>query len=50
VEWAAEQIWAKAMARCGQDAAWHAEGDVWTHTRMVCEALASLDEWGALDR
>ena len=23
------------MAGCNQDAEWHAEGDVWTHTRMV---------------
>jgi hypothetical protein len=33
--WAESQQWAKAMADCQQDAEWHAEGDVWTHTRMV---------------
>ena len=25
------------MAACPQDPEHHAEGDVWTHTRMVCE-------------
>ena len=31
----------QAMAGCGQDPVWHAEGDVWTHTRRVIgEALA----------
>ena len=37
--WAEDQPWARAMAACGQDAGWHAEGDVWTHTRMVCDQL-----------
>ena len=37
--WAEGQPWARAMAACGQDAGWHAEGDVWTHTRMVVAAL-----------
>ncbi len=27
------------MARTAQDATWHAEGDVWTHTKMALEAL-----------
>ena len=31
--------WADAMAACPQDAVYHAEGDVWTHTVMVAEAL-----------
>ena len=30
---------AEAMSACPQDAVYHAEGDVWTHTRMVVEAL-----------
>ena len=34
--WAGEQPWGRAMAGCAQDAGWHAEGDVWTHTKMVC--------------
>lgn len=36
------------LATCPQDAAWHAEGDVWTHTLMVVdEARKRLD---GLDR
>lgn len=31
-----------------QEPKFHAEGDVLTHTRMVAEALAGLDEWRAL--
>ena len=36
------------MANTDQNPAWHAEGDVWTHTRMVCEALAQMPEFRAL--
>lgn len=46
--WAAEQPWGRAMAACMQDAGWHAEGDVWTHTQMVCARLPQLDEWPSL--
>jgi hypothetical protein len=38
----------RALAGCPQDPAHHAEGDVWIHTRMVCEALASLPSWREL--
>lgn len=48
--WAESQPWARAMAACQQDIHWHAEGDVWTHTRMVCGELEQLEEWPALDR
>lgn len=48
--WAEAQPWARAMAACLQDAQWHAEGDVWTHTRMVCAELERLTDWPALDR
>lgn len=48
VAWAEGQPWARAMAACQQDAGWHAEGDVWTHTKMVCAELPRLDEWPAL--
>jgi predicted kinase len=48
--WAAEQPWARAMADCSQDAGWHAEGDVWTHTRLVVAALEELPAWSFLDR
>ena len=26
----------------------HGEGDVWAHTRMVCEALVGLPAWQSL--
>lgn len=47
--WADDQPWCRAMADCRQDAGWHAEGDVWTHTKMVCAQLPRLDEWPELD-
>jgi hypothetical protein len=34
VAWAGDQPWCQAMADCRQDAGWHSEGDVWTHTQM----------------
>jgi predicted kinase len=40
--------WVRAMAATPQDPRYHAEGDVWTHTRMVCAALVSDAEWAAL--
>lgn len=46
--WAEGRPWARAMSRCAQDEGWHAEGDVWTHTQMVCAQLPSLEEWSAL--
>lgn len=30
------------MSQTGQNPRWHGEGDVWSHTQMVCEALASM--------
>jgi len=36
------------MAACPQDSVYHAEGDVWTHTRMVVEALHDDAEYRAL--
>ncbi len=48
--WAADQPWARDMARCQQDSQWHAEGDVWTHTKMVCAQVLRLDERDRLDR
>lgn len=48
--WAAQQPWATNMATCLQDAEWHAEGDVWTHTVMVCHELERLAEWSELGR
>ncbi|MEM7152182.1 MAG: AAA family ATPase [Myxococcota bacterium] len=34
--------WVRAMRGCPQDPYFHAEGDVWIHTRMVCEEMALL--------
>ena len=50
LDWATDQSWASAMAECQQDAGWHAEGDVWTHTRMVLAELEQLREWSSLNR
>jgi len=50
LDWAESQPWAREMAGCQQDAQWHAEGNVWTHTKMVCTELERLAEWPALDR
>ncbi len=50
VAWAGDQPWAVAMANCGQDAGWHAEGDVWTHTKMVCSELPGLEGWEAFSQ
>lgn len=46
--WAETQSWCQAMADCAQDAEWHSEGDVWTHTKMVLGQLLELDEWPSL--
>ncbi|MCA9669446.1 MAG: AAA family ATPase [Myxococcales bacterium] len=40
--------WIRALRGCEQDAEFHPEGDVWIHTRMVCQALCALDGWRAL--
>ncbi len=40
--------WIRAMRGCPQDAAYHAEGDVRAHVRMVCEALAGMEDWRRL--
>ncbi|MFK7817936.1 MAG: AAA family ATPase [Planctomycetaceae bacterium] len=50
IAWAAARPWALEMADCQQDPEWHAEGDVWTHSVMVCRELERLDEWPNLNR
>jgi len=50
VAWAERQPFARAMAACMQDSVWHAEGDVWTHTKMVISEVERLEEWPELDR
>ena len=44
----AAYAWVRALAGCPQDPIHHAEGDVWVHTRRVCEELAALPAWRAL--
>lgn len=39
--------WVRRLAKVPQDWEHHREGDVETHTRMACEALAALPEWRA---
>ena len=46
--WADDQPWSRAMAQCAQDKGWHSEGDVWTHTKLVCAQLPLLGEWAKL--
>ena len=43
-----QEPWVAPMAACPQDPEHHAEGDVWTHTKMVCEALVGMSAWQAL--
>jgi predicted kinase len=38
------------MSQCQQDEGWHSEGDVWTHTKMVCAQLPLLEDWSSLTR
>lgn len=49
IDWDAyDAPWVAPMAACMQDSLHHAEGDVWTHTKMVCDALVADDRWAAL--
>lgn len=48
--WAADQPWAESMRRCAQDAEWHPEGDVWTHTAMVFDEVRQLEGYGSFSR
>ena len=38
-----------SMKGTPQEFKWHGEGDVWTHTKMVCEELIKLDEYKLLE-
>lgn len=52
-EIAARFEWVRAMRGVQQEPEWHAEGDVFVHTKLVCEALAGLVQWreaGETDR
>jgi len=51
LDWAslqAEFDWLQSLQNCPQDPRYHAEGDVLTHTRLVCEALIALPAWREL--
>jgi putative nucleotidyltransferase with HDIG domain len=43
-----EHAFLRRMAECPQDPVHHGEGDVETHTRMVCEELTSSPRWREL--
>jgi len=43
-----EFAWVRAMSGSPQEPVYHGEGDVWIHTKMVCEALAANPLWQAL--
>ena len=40
--------WVRRMQACPQDPTWHAEGNVWIHTRMVLQALCTLPSFRGL--
>ena len=42
------QDYATAMKETRQNPVYHAEGDVWTHTKMVCECLVKYAQFRAL--
>jgi predicted kinase len=48
-ELARDFAWVEAMRGVPQDPIYHAEGDVFIHTRMVCEAMAGLPAFQAAD-
>lgn len=50
LDWAEDQPWSGPMRECAQDSEWHAEGDVWTHTRMVFGEVTRLPEFPELPR
>jgi len=41
--------WFRRLKHVKQDPVYHKEGDVYTHTKMVCERLVSLPEWRNLE-
>lgn len=52
IDWAALEgtplgPWFRRMAETPQQPEWHGEGDVYTHTKLVCEQLTALERfWG----
>ncbi len=55
IDWSDVEAWldpivpAESLAATPQDAAFHSEGDVWTHTKMALEALVETPGYAALD-
>jgi putative nucleotidyltransferase with HDIG domain len=37
------------LEKCEQNPIYHAEGNVWIHTKLVCEALVLLPDWQAMN-
>jgi putative nucleotidyltransferase with HDIG domain len=37
------------LEKCEQNPLYHAEGNVWIHTKLVCEALVSLSGWQGMN-
>ena len=37
------------MRQTEQSPVWHGEGNVWNHTKMVCEELVRIEDWQILD-
>lgn len=42
--------WIHDMKQTQQNPRWHGEGDVWTHTKMVCESLIQLQGYRSVER
>ncbi|MBE5779490.1 MAG: HD domain-containing protein [Clostridiales bacterium] len=42
--------WFEKMKQVPQHPLWHGEGNVWIHTKMVCEALVETQEYHLLSR
>ncbi len=42
--------WIAQMKTIPQNPVWHGEGDVWTHTCMVCRELTAMPAWRMADR
>ena len=43
------QSFISALAKTQQNPLHHGEGDVWTHTKLVCQALTNMADFRSLD-
>lgn len=51
IDWSAIERqfpWVSSLKSCPQDPIYHAEGNVWTHTQLVCQALVAQSDWQSL--